>query len=113
MPLDGMGCTRATLVPSASSCPDLDGSGNRCNVYRDRDGRLQRLTFNDEPLVRVSHQPALITSLPFVHTTRRSNRLNGTVNDVGLQHETTSVLCGGSSNEPYHLEEGELVTRSQ
>ena len=34
---------------------------------------------NEEFLVSVSHQLALITSLPFVHTARRTDRLNGLV----------------------------------
>jgi hypothetical protein len=37
------------------------------------------LLFNEEFLVSVGHQPALITSLPFVHTARRYYRLNGSV----------------------------------
>jgi hypothetical protein len=40
---------------------------------------LQLLLFNEEYLVSVSHQLALITSLPFVHTARRYYRLNGLV----------------------------------
>ena len=40
---------------------------------------MQLLIFNEEFLVNVSHQLALITSLPFVHTARRSYRLNGPV----------------------------------
>ena len=35
--------------------------------------------FNEEFLVSASHQLALITSLPFVHTARRYYRLNGLV----------------------------------
>ena len=35
--------------------------------------------FNEEFLVSASHQLALITSLPFVHTARRTYRLNGPV----------------------------------
>jgi hypothetical protein len=35
------------------------------------------LLFNEECLVSVRHQRALITSLPFVHTARRYYRLNG------------------------------------
>jgi len=35
---------------------------------------------NEECLVSVSHQLALNTSLPFVHTARRSYRLDGPVN---------------------------------
>jgi hypothetical protein len=34
---------------------------------------------NEEFLVSVGHQPALITSLPFVHTARRYYRLDGLV----------------------------------
>ena len=36
---------------------------------------MQFLIFNEECLVSASHQLALITSLPFVHTARRSYRL--------------------------------------
>ena len=35
---------------------------------------------NEEFLVNASHQLALITSLPFVHTARRSYRLGDPVN---------------------------------
>ena len=37
---------------------------------------MQFLFFNEECLVSASHHLALITSLPFVHTARRSYRLN-------------------------------------
>ena len=37
---------------------------------------MQLLVFNEECLVSASHQLALITSLPFVHTARRSYRLD-------------------------------------
>jgi hypothetical protein len=37
---------------------------------------LQLLFFNEECLVSASHHLALITSLPFVHTARRSYRLD-------------------------------------
>ncbi|EDO26390.1 predicted protein, partial [Nematostella vectensis] len=40
---------------------------------------LQLLILNEEFLVSASHQLALITSLPFVHTARRYYRLNGLV----------------------------------
>ena len=55
--------------------------GNLLKVHRDRDRLLQFLVFNEEFLVRASHQLALITSLPFVHTARRSYRLNDPVNN--------------------------------
>ena len=44
------------------------------NVHRDRDRLLQLLILNEEFLVNASQQLALITSLPFVHTARRTYR---------------------------------------
>jgi hypothetical protein len=43
---------------------------------------LQLLILNEEFLVSVNHQFALITSLPFVHTARRSYRLGDPVNNL-------------------------------
>jgi hypothetical protein len=48
-------------------------------LHRDGDRLLQLLIFNEEFLVKACHQRALITSLPFVHTARRSYRLNDPV----------------------------------
>jgi hypothetical protein len=48
-------------------------------VRRDRDRLLQLLILNEESLVNADHQSALITSLPFVHTARRTYRLSGSV----------------------------------
>ena len=48
-------------------------------LYRVRDRFLQFLIVNEEFLVNAIHQIALITSLPFVHTARRTYRLNGPV----------------------------------
>ena len=53
--------------------------GNLLKVHRARDRLLQLLVFNEEFLVDVVHQTASITSLPFVHTARRSYRLNDPV----------------------------------
>ena len=50
-------------------------------MHRDGDRLLQLLIFNEEFLVSASHQLALITSLPFVHTARRSYRLSDSVNN--------------------------------
>ncbi|EME25959.1 hypothetical protein Gasu_nc0100 [Galdieria sulphuraria] len=58
MPFDVLGCTRATLMRS-----------NSC----------KRPFLRREFLVNASHQLALNTSLPFVHTARRSYRLNDPV----------------------------------
>ena len=79
MPLDVLGCTRATLIHATSLQPWPEGLGNLFNVYRDRDRLLQLLILNEEFLVNASHQLALITSLPFVHTARRTYRLNDSV----------------------------------
>jgi hypothetical protein len=79
MPLDVLGCTRATLTKSASIQPWPEGLGNLLKLCRAGDRPLQLLVFNEEFLVSASHQLALITSLPFVHTARRYYRLNGLV----------------------------------
>ena len=55
--------------------------GNLLKVHRARDRLLQLLIFNEEFLVSASHQLVLITSLPFVHTARRSYRLSVPVNN--------------------------------
>ena len=69
--------------------------GNLLKVHRARDRLLQLLVFNEEFLVDVVHQTASITSLPFVHTARRSYRLNDPVKcsdrgDVGGSLPATS-----------------------
>ena len=63
------------------------GLGNLLKVCRAGDRSLQLLVFNEEFLVSAIHQIALITSLPFVHTARRSYRLNGSVksSDSGIR----------------------------
>ena len=78
MPLDVLGRTRATLT-LATSIPCPKGPGNLRNGCRDRDRLLQLLILNEEFLVNAGHQLALITSLPFVHTARRTYRLNDSV----------------------------------
>jgi hypothetical protein len=68
------------------------GPGNLVKLCRAGDRALQLLLFNEESLVSASHQLALITSLPFVHTARRYYRLNGSVRpsdwprEVGNDH---------------------------
>ena len=110
MPLDVLGCTRATLMRSTSVQPCPIGLGNLLNTHRDGDRLLQLLIFNEEFLVMMVHQTVVITSLPFVHTARRSYRLSNPVNysDRAL---VGNNLCLGKSFEPYCLEEGEVVTR--
>src|SRR5580704_11365610 len=75
--VDVLGRTRATLTEPTSSSPWPKGLGNLVKLCRAGDRALQLLLFNEESLVSASHQLALITSLPFVHTARRYYRLNG------------------------------------
>ncbi len=79
MPLDVLGRTRATLTEPTSTSLWPEGLGNLVKLCRAGDRALQLLLFNEEFLVSASHQLALITSLPFVHTARRYCRLNGSV----------------------------------
>ena len=62
------------------------------------------IIMNEEFLVNASHQLALITSLPFVHTARRSYRLNDSVKS--LDHFLNEKVI-----KSRYLEEGEVVTR--
>jgi hypothetical protein len=110
MPLDVLGRTRATLTHAASlPCPK--GPGNLVNVCRDRDRLLQLLILNEEFLVNAGHQLALITSLPFVHTARRTYRLNDSVKISDYDRDTFGRHSRGKLFKPHHLEEGEVVTR--
>ncbi len=100
MPLDVLGRTRATLMNSTSirlavtriATSWLRGLDNLLNVHRDGARLLQLLIFNEEFLVNASHQLALITSLPFVHTARRTYRLNGPVRTLDLLKLCSSSL---------------------
>ena len=68
---------------------------------------MKLCVLNEEFLVNVVDQTALITSLPFVHTARRSYRLNEKVK----RREREVVILRKNVFEPFHLEEGEVVTR--
>ena len=96
---------------SMSLCACLKRLDNLHNAYRDGDKRLQLFFLNEEFLVCTSHQLVLITSLPFVHTARRSYRLNDPVNDLDCSGKQCAGCCFEKIYEPYHLEEGEVVTR--
>ena len=84
MPLDVLGRTRATLTGSSSYAfvTLTDRSGESWNARRAGDRPLELWILNEEFLVNASHQLALITSLPFVHTARRYYRLNGLVSPL-------------------------------
>ncbi len=62
-------------------------------LRRDGDRSLQLLIFNEEFLVSASHQLALITSLPFVHTARRYYRLNGLVRSLDREHVAVNAAA--------------------
>ena len=59
-------------------------------LLRDWDRELQLFLLNEEFLVSAGHQLALITSLPFVHTARRYNRLSNL-----LRRMDAAVGCFG------------------
>ena len=110
MPLDVLGRTRATLM-NATRPPVPKGMGKLVKVHRDGDRLLQLLIFNEEFLVNASHQLALITSLPFVHTARRTYRLNGSVKSPDWSTQASRRTCFEKLIKPHYLEEGEVVTR--
>ena len=67
---------------------------------------------NEEFLVSASHQLALITSLPFVHTARRYYRLNGLVRSSDWRHnDFIDVVDVEKLLKLDHLEEVKVVTR--
>ena len=111
MPLDVLGCTRATLMRSTSLRSCLKWLGNLFKTHRDGDRSLQLLIFNEEFLVNASHQLALITSLPFVHTARRYYRLNGLVSSVDCYAPLATSERDGKQIKLDHLEEVKVVTR--
>ena len=80
-------------------------------MHRDRDRLLQLLILNEEFLVNADHQSALITSLPFVHTARRTYRLNDPVKPRDRIYFALLQVEYENLSKPYHLEEGEVVTR--
>ena len=87
--------------------------GNLVKLCRAGDRALQLLLFNEEFLVSVSHQLALITSLPFVHTARRYYRLNVLVRSSAWFSERLSgrSVYIEKMLKLDHLEEVKVVTR--
>ena len=73
------GAARALHWQNQRACPTPKGVGKPLKICRDWDRKLQLFSVNEEFQVSASHQLALITSLPFVHTARRYYRLNGLV----------------------------------
>ena len=73
---------------------------------RDEGQLLKLLILNEEFLVSINHQLVLIMSLPFVHTARRSYRLNDPVIDLDCCSVQLAWCCHGIFHKPYHLEAG-------
>ena len=68
---------------------------------------------NEESLVGAGHQPAPITSLPFVHTARRYYRSGGPVRPPDRPGDgRRRPPAAGKPSEPGRLEEVKVVTRS-
>ena len=65
--------------------------GNLRNVHQAGDRSLELLVLNEEFLVSISHQLMLITSLPFVHTARRSYRLDDPVKMLEVPSASAGV----------------------
>ena len=86
--------------------------GNLVKYHRAGDRSLQFSTLNEEFLVSASHQLALITSLPFVHTARRYYRLNDLVRPRDWRSwRPWSPRAAGNMSKLDHLEEVKVVTR--
>ena len=111
MPLDILGRTRATLTEPTSFLTLAEKSGQSWKLCRAGDRALQLLLFNEEYLVSASHQLALITSLPFVHTARRYYRLNGLVRPSDWLRVLATTFRAGKLVKLGHLEEVKVVTR--
>ena len=76
--------------------PGPSGLGNPLNLPRAWDRGLQFFPVNEEFPVSASHQLALITSLPFVHTARRYYRLDGLVRTLDRQRRGFRAGTPGS-----------------
>ena len=81
MPLDVLGCTRATLICATSIRLVLVRFGNLFKTNRDMDRFMHLLIVNKEFLVDWNQQLLSITSLLFVHIARLAYRLSDPVNN--------------------------------
>ena len=114
MPLDVLGCTRATMERSTRFLPAPRGVGNPLKSLLNWDCGLKFFLMNEEFLVSVNHQFTMITSLPFVHTARRYYRLNDSVRLLDW-HPRIEIYffpgVDGKMSKLDHLEEVKVVTR--
>uniref|UniRef100_A0A0D2ZPB4 Uncharacterized protein n=1 Tax=Brassica oleracea var. oleracea TaxID=109376 RepID=A0A0D2ZPB4_BRAOL len=80
-----------------------DRPGYSLKFHHDGDRSLQFLVFNEEFLVSASHQLAFPTSMPFVHTARRSYRLNDPVKCLDRGNVGGSPSKTSRENDPRTL----------
>ena len=85
--------------------------GNLLKLHRAGARSLQLSILNEEFLVSASHQLALITSLPFVHTARRYYRSNVLVRSRDRPYFVATRFEAENLNKLEHLEEVKVVTR--
>ena len=119
MPLDVLGRTRATLLGSTCFTFFFERGvyawlrclANHLNTQRDGARVLQLWLSNEEFLVWPSHQLVQITSLPFVHTARRTYRLSVPLRWLECFLLPLRVIFNIKFSKTWHLEEGEVVTR--
>ncbi|KAF1855797.1 hypothetical protein Lal_00008630 [Lupinus albus] len=103
---------RGTIGSSRWKFEAITGPGNLVKLRRAGDRALQLLLFNEESLVSASHQLALITSLPFVHTARLLP-IEWLSEASGLAQRGGQLpLRPESSPNRSSLEEVKVVTRS-
>ena len=69
------------------------------------------LIFNKEFQESASHQFMLITSLPFVHTSRCCYRLSDSVNNSEIDLFSFADHVFRSCSDPHHLKEREVATK--
>ena len=101
------------MVVISVSSPGPKGPGNPLNPGRAWDRELQLSLLNEEFPVSASHQLALITSLPFVHTARRYYRLNAPArpSDWRRLDRFRPKRIAEKSFQFEYLEEVKVVTR--
>jgi hypothetical protein len=92
------GAARALHWQRQRACPSPKGVGKPLKICRDWDRKLQLFSVNEEFQVSASHQLALITSLPFVHTARRCLELSHFENIRDRWSSPLGVLAGTRTN---------------
>jgi hypothetical protein len=102
----------AAMTFAAAKAMRMSENQEDCECLAQRDRLLQLSILNEEFLAaNADHQSALITSLPFARTARRTHRLNGPVEPRDCGEFSPLGVCCENLSKPYNLEEGEAATR--